>query len=539
MSDGVNFMQFPPWDQMNFSSDCKVWGSWLGVVLTPNPSSPGDSIGPAFTTSIELFTAALPLNATIPNNTTLREYHSQILDWYIFNSYAQPASVTYGPWNLTSEFFTNALLYPVLNCTTEYCQAMAMQGNPDLIGIGVFISYIIEAALSTTFLAAFTAWHIRQSLRSRMGEGPSSTHPGAKSDAHAIHVGSKRVSLAQRTIDSFRGSLNSFLSSTMLISTAMLCASLYLCVSGMGNQAVLPDTSDLPYHTSAIYDMLLSFRASFFSVLPVLLLYSLTTPGMGSQGGLTKDGLQVWMRRIVLIVIWILSIVLTFLSPRGNPDYNDRQNDTAYDPCNVRGGPVYWQSAEEFKAIILVAPAVWMFITAFLATGFGIPVVANSRWIRGSRPLWRFGVAWAICGTMWAILFCFFALRSKILHNAGSSDSENAWSFGQVLALVTWVPTVTEFCYIFIWESHETHLPPGVNGQGQHLAIPASHWYSVVELDPYLIAHESASEGLYQEAGHMTATTLRPINPEEQSTPHVYHDSGGGLPRTPWQQWRE
>jgi hypothetical protein len=67
----------------------ELFSNWLGVVLTPNSSNPDDSIGPAFTSSIELFTAALPASATIPENTTLREYHSQILDWYIFNSYDQ------------------------------------------------------------------------------------------------------------------------------------------------------------------------------------------------------------------------------------------------------------------------------------------------------------------------------------------------------------------------------------------------------------------------------------------------------------------
>jgi hypothetical protein len=138
MSDGVNFVQFPPWDQMNFSSNCNIWGNWLGVILTPNPSQPDDSIGPAFTTSIDLFTAALPANATLPENMTLQEYHSQILDWYIFNTYDQATPITYGPWNLTREFFTNVLQYPALDyCTNEFCQAMAMQGNSDLTGIGV------------------------------------------------------------------------------------------------------------------------------------------------------------------------------------------------------------------------------------------------------------------------------------------------------------------------------------------------------------------------------------------------------------------
>jgi hypothetical protein len=217
----------------------------------------------------------------------------------------------------------------------------------------------------------------------------------------------------------------------------------------MKNQAVLPDTSDFPYHSSAVYDMLLSFRASFFSVLPILLLYSLKSPSTEKASLSKKDMNRVWMRRIVLVVIWILGIVQTFLSPRGNPDYNDRQN-AQYDPCNVRGGADYWRGAEEAMIYIIVVPVVWMVITAFFVTGFGIPNVADNRWIRRLRSVWRLGVAWVVCGVMWAILFFFLGLRYKILSRAGSSDSQNDWSFGQVLSLATWVPVAAEFCYIFL-----------------------------------------------------------------------------------------
>jgi hypothetical protein len=234
----------------------------------------------------------------------------------------------------------------------------------------------------------------------------------------------------------------------MLMSLAMLCAGLYLCVHGMNNQAALPDTSDFPYHSSTAYDMLLSFRASTFSVLPILVLYSLKSPNTESPSRSKKDMNRVWMRRVVLVAIWILGIVQTFLSPRGNPDYNSRQN-AEYDPCDVRGGPDYWRDTEEAMIYVIVVPVVWMVITAFFVTGFGIPSVVNTRWIRGLRSVWRFGIAWAVCGLMWAILFFFLELRDKILSTAGSSDSQNDWSFGQVLALATWVPVAAEFCYIF------------------------------------------------------------------------------------------
>jgi hypothetical protein len=317
------------------------------------------------------------------------------------------------------------------------------------------------------YLMAFTAWHIRRFFRSRKGKGfshkISPLHAGAKHNANGIGARLGRMSLAQRTLESFRGSLDAFLSSAMLMCLAMLCASLYLCVYGMQTQAVLPDTSDFPYHSSATYDMLLSFRASFFSVLPVLLLYSLASPSMGSKNVPTKDAQRVWVRRIILVVIWILGIVETFLSPLGNPDYNDRKKESAYDPCNLRGGASYWRGMEEARIYVIVVPVIWMVITAFLSTGFGIPGVAGSRWIRRLRFPWRLGFAWVICGLMWPMLFRFFGLRSRILDKAGNSDSQNTWGFGQVLALATWIPVAAEFAYILICKFSLSPHPGRVN----------------------------------------------------------------------------
>lgn len=310
-------------------------------------------------------------------------------------------------------------------------------------------------------------WHIKRHFKSKKS--------GSQHDAPVGYVGEtakptglrarlSKLSLTQRTLDAFRGSLDSFLSSAMLISLAMLCASLYLDVQGMN--APKPSFNvAFPFHSSAAYDMILSFLASCFSVFPVMLLYALKGSRSSTTNSNNKDGSggedkpdgvhRVWMRRSVMLILWILGTVEVYLSPRGNPDYDDRNEphqQANTDPCNKRGGKDYWEAMVAVEVVVIVVPALWIIVTTFLVTGFGIPGVVNNRWIRKWRSVWRLGVAWVNLVIMWAVFFYFASLRLAIVRSAGISDAQNTWAFGQVLALVAWVPVVAEFFYIFICE---------------------------------------------------------------------------------------
>lgn len=288
-----------------------------------------------------------------------------------------------------------------------------------------------------------------------------------------------KLSLTQRTIDSFRGSLSGFLSSAMLISIAVICASLYLNRIGLEANFtnVISHNVDadgastnlqFPFHGSKTYDMILSFLASTFSVFPVLLLYAMKGSSRGSSGSgdpKTEQGTEsehesgskhnLWIRRSAIVVIWILYTVQVFLSSRGNPDYNTRHDpdqEANIDPCNHRGGTEYWLAMHVAEVIVIVAPLLWIIVTVFLVTGFGSRAVVNNRWIRRWRTIWRLGVAWVNLVIMWAVFFYFAQLRVAIIETAGGTDEQNDWAFGQVLALATWVPVVAEFLYIFICE---------------------------------------------------------------------------------------
>lgn len=60
-------------------------------------------------------------------------------------------------------------------------------------------------------------------------------------------------------------------------------------------------------------------------------------------------------------------------------------------------------------------------------------------------------VRWILLATslcaMWIFLGWFVHLTLDIRERAGKNNKDREWTFGQVLALATWVPFVVEFAY--------------------------------------------------------------------------------------------
>ena len=343
------------------------------------------------------------------------------------------------------------------------------------------MSYYVEATLATLYLVAYTIWQIDKwrKVKRKQGRGGASAPllvggPAAETAAAPTTAREKRkrrrLPLSRRINDSFRGSLGSFLSASMLISVVMLGAGVYMSVFGRDDlrRSNSNPNQALPYLSSAIYDMVLSLLAGVFSIFPVLLLYALMGRHGGDssssrkkkrdakgEGGPAPDIHRVWLRRCVLAAIWCLGGALVYLAPRGDIDYYDRHDHTAEwttDFCDQRGGVNYWRGLKAAQFLVVGAPLAYLVLTTFVVTGFWIPGLVDRPWVVRWRSVWRLGVAWLNMLAMWGLLAYFTLLRHRIIKTAGGLDNEDKWSFGQILALATWVPIVAEFVYIFICE---------------------------------------------------------------------------------------
>jgi len=63
---------------------------------------------------------------------------------------------------------------------------------------------------------------------------------------------------------------------------------------------------------------------------------------------------------------------------------------------------------------------------------------------------------------LWAILR-FRAMQRALATSIGSSDQDNSWSFGQIVAVVLFLPVLLEFAYVYM------------NGPPERDKIPAGH----------------------------------------------------------------
>ncbi|KAF6811401.1 C6 zinc finger domain containing protein [Colletotrichum musicola] len=428
------------WDQLDFGRNCTAWGQWLGAMIQPDPWDPKHARGMSVDLSGILF-----LNA-VPEGTTLKSmgYHN-LSDWFADVSWFFSYNMLHTPvppppelpnyWQFSPRFNNSIVWGPKPRCEADFCKAAGYTGSQDLCGIGVVVSYFLEALLGTIYLVVFTIHQMVKRHRKNSGYDKKRPNEGE--------------TIMGRLLDSFRGSLDMFLSGAMLIAVAMLGAALYSSITSVQERS--ETNPDMP-SGEAMFEMALSLIASNFAVFPVMLLYALVK----------HDGHRKWLHRSVLFLLWGLSCSVVFLAPRGEVDYAQRKSGKMNFDCDQRGSQ-YWHVVKATQFLVIGMPLVWLIITIFLTTGFKIPGMVDKPWVRNWRAIWRLLTAWVNLLLMWGILAYFAHFRQKIIDAAGGLDKNDKWTFGQVLALAAWVPVVAELFYIMAFgleDSLSGHVPP-------------------------------------------------------------------------------
>ncbi|KAL2109595.1 hypothetical protein VUR80DRAFT_2269 [Thermomyces stellatus] len=487
MSDVASLRTFLRWENLDFASDCEAWGNWFATFILPNPWDPVESLDGSLGMTLQLMESAvspLVLDLVATANVSQAEVAGEALGWWANQMYDTVVEADDGTIkiNTESDFIKNVVTKPSEKCPEALCKAFGYSGNDDITGIGVHSSYYMQAALVTLYLLAFTIASLQDFFtrknRLRVDQACLNEH---YEDSLRSRTRQK-LALRQRTLNAFRASLDAFLTTAMLMSIAMTSAAISLAVKGVEERRAPLWEQALPFGDSDVYNVALSVIAAGFSVFPVIVIYLLISRrdrgGVGMQEGLalppllsrsgrktgSSVGHRAWIRQTAMFIIWVLITAEVFLSPRGNLDYDfrdDAAEDSSYNICNKRGGVRYWQSMKAAQWLVIGAPLLWMVITAFLVTGFGVPGLASSRLVRKVRSVWDLAVAWLNLLLAWGLLGYFTIFRNKIIDTAEEVDSGNEWGFGQILALATWMPVVLEFLYVLIW-GIENRLQPQI-----------------------------------------------------------------------------
>ncbi|EXF78270.1 hypothetical protein CFIO01_00265 [Colletotrichum fioriniae PJ7] len=509
------------WEQLDFNRNCTNWGQWLAAMLQPDPWDPKSTRGMSVQLSMSLYSTAMPKGY----ETT----YSEVSYWFAYNMYhtPYPENSSDPSYYLFSTRFNETVLWgPKEHCEAEFCKAVGYTGSQDLCGIGVVVSYYLEAILATMYLIAFTIHQVRRHFNKNLWE---KTRPKQKQR------------LSGRILDSFRGSLDMFLSGSMLIAVAMLGASVYSAATNFKERSEV--NPDLP-SADAIYEQALALIASNYSVFPVMLLYALAK----------HDGHRKWLHRSVLALLWGLSVTVVYLAPRAEIDYKERKSGHRNFECDQRGSQ-YWPVVKATQFLVIALPMIWLLLTLFVTTGFKIPGMIDKPWVQRWRSCWRMLVAWINLLVMWGILGYFTHFRQKIINAADGIDKNDKWTFGQVLALAAWVPVIAELLYILIFgleEGLSGHMPADyhathVTQPDQNMGVPLldrgsmydmKHASTMSAMSVSTTLSSPATPGQVQtpmwqqNSGYQHSPVYQPVNMQQ---PHVqHHQSWDGYYHTGW-----
>ncbi|KAF4817274.1 hypothetical protein CGCTS75_v012402 [Colletotrichum tropicale] len=496
------------WDQLNFHNNCTAWGQWLGALVQPDPWDPSSTRGMSMELSMILFLNSIPDNSS--NYTSLTTWYADVSSFFAYNMMHTPIPNATSPkYYQFSQRFNDTILWgPKEKCEADFCKAVGYTGSQDLCGIGVVVSYFLEALLGTIYLIAFT---VHQSIR----------YFNRNTYKKKRQAGQPQT-ISERILDSFRGSLDMFLSGAMLIAVAMLGAALYSSITNKEEREKV--NPDLP-SGEAVYEMALSLIASNFSVFPVMLLYALVK----------HDGHRKWLHRAVLFILWGLSASVVYMAPRAEVDYAERKSGHANFDCDQRGSQ-YWHVVKATQFLVIGLPLLWLIITILLTTGFKIPGLVDKPWVKTWRSIWRLLIAWINLFLMWGILAYFTHFRQKIIDAAGGLDKNDKWTFGQVLALAAWVPVVAELFYILAFgleDSLSGHMPSDYHASlvgntvqvDQSQERPLLHRDSTYDMRHASVYSQASMYDLKQTSTNASsATTLASPPASTPSTQMAWHD---------------
>ncbi|KAH7090336.1 hypothetical protein FB567DRAFT_491057 [Paraphoma chrysanthemicola] len=330
------------------------------------------------------------------------------------------------------------------SCWLQACRAERWNGNPDIAGVGMLTTYLLQACFVTVYLFALVTIRFDWTPV-KMRNSPS----------------------IKRTLLAIQHSTGSFLSASFVFSIAMLLASLF---------AVVDDTSNARYTSWAL---LLIMPIS--SILPLVVLQLAESNTLRR----TKGRMAVWFLLLMLTLNLLVHTWLPNLGVELNDRFKVRLSDWEARCLEIRHiYPIIFLSWAIAGLVCLSA------VIFAISAGVACKRHKTRNLVRVLHLLWwpmiilAFSAMWTFVG--WLTYFTF-----SIRDRARNSNKDAEWSFGQFLALSTWMPFLVEFAYVWCEEPEKA-----LNGR---LIAP----YEVVK-----VAEETESTDLEQSGGDEASARL-------------------------------
>jgi hypothetical protein len=297
------------------------------------------------------------------------------------------------------------------------------------------IAYFIEAALVSLFLLAMGLYRLTYHRSPRKSVSNQEAPPH---------------SALARVLDAFRGSTTNFWSATAILSLTMLMVSLRMTARARiyAERAVQAWRAG---SAVSAYDTELATVVSVFSLFPVLIL-GLLVKNRGRRRllmGAVHCILYVLVLAQIRLGIKQTSVASTIssLGRACNPSIVDRV-------FRKYGSPVFYVLIALPIGLAVISATAVLFRRSRgkradqkTETKVWYRALCLSRLYEASLKLFA---CFACFTLMWASLGLLLSMRGEIIKNVGHEDPALEWSFGQFLALATWIPVFVEWVYILI-----------------------------------------------------------------------------------------
>ncbi|ETS86357.1 hypothetical protein PFICI_00185 [Pestalotiopsis fici W106-1] len=447
----INWIPPAP-DKWNLTTEaCAAATNWTGTYITAISIFESEGNHPVpISVSVEYLYTILP--SEYRQNTS----NTSLAAWY-YNQHNENIDDPqfYNFWN---DFEWN---FPVKNCSKQLCQKIGWKEDPDLAGVGMLISYYIVAILTTIYYILLLAPDLYQENESANDHHAITSLLASGSHEEKKHKkGKEDQSLRTRILRAFRKTVNKFLLADLIFTVGMLGAALWRFHSASHHQ-------EIPYST---FNMLVSFFMSCFSVLSCLVLQAVAKAKTTDPH---DRHIYRWNLALPWIVIIPMMVALFALHLRdyfktvGDP--SDESIKRIVERDSEFGEWVWlnicdpWQTRKIVEVVLYIGlallciNAVWFFV-ALMYRVFRLWRQERTK-RKGTSNINKGGREWvakayrytrrfdgAGCGVMmWAFLVLFHIYRNSSHATAGDSDGgSQAWSFGQILALAAWAPTLVD-----------------------------------------------------------------------------------------------
>ncbi|KAK3392673.1 hypothetical protein B0T20DRAFT_61694 [Sordaria brevicollis] len=287
-------------------------------------------------------------------------------------------------------------------CWRNFCENIEFAGNADLAGIGMHATYVLQAILVTAFLLAYIARDLMNMRHEKKSLGKPSYWNAVDSSLKVFYT----------------------LSVYFCFTTILACLIYRQVSEGTPGYA---------------YSCQLAFLAIIFCIEVFQILIPLRFQSS------SNDSVLVRLKPLMLIsATFVAAVALAFSDL---PAVVLRDLETPCLPDQRDFGQTGGSSV-----IIVMGPVFMIFPGFFIVCMTGLR--GHMDWLTrlGIGGATRLCVALPGLVGMWYSIGNFTRLRRSLIEFSGDSSPDGAWGFGQIAAVMGWLPMFVEFFRVWKWE---------------------------------------------------------------------------------------